>query len=230
MISAAENSNTSAGSREMMSSICQAMTSVSGGVAAFTAENDVAIVVVAAAARGEFRKAFHLVASLPPSRGCARADEPLQWQAGRRAVGFPEPERAQQMRSGLGRLRNRVPGLLRLESRLGLPGRLWQRLADSPRTGPVADEPSNQANAMWGGRFSASPSALMEAINASIGFDRRLARQDIEGEPRPCRDAGPAGIIADSDRDAIHGRPAHRSWPRSRPAPSRSRRRSRTST
>ena len=42
----------------MMSSICQAMTSVSGGVAAFTAENDVAIVVVMAAARANFVKRF----------------------------------------------------------------------------------------------------------------------------------------------------------------------------
>ena len=37
------------------------------------------------------------------------------------------------------------------------------------------------SNKMWGGRFSASPSAIMEEINASIGFDYRLALQDIEG-------------------------------------------------
>ena len=43
---------------------------------------------------------------------------------------------------------------------------------------------------MWGGRFAASPSALMEAINASIGFDRRLAAQDIAGLDRPQRHAG----------------------------------------
>ncbi|MCU0911202.1 MAG: argininosuccinate lyase, partial [Rhodobacteraceae bacterium] len=36
-------------------------------------------------------------------------------------------------------------------------------------------------NAMWGGRFAAGPDAIMEAINASIGFDRRLAPQDIRG-------------------------------------------------
>ena len=34
---------------------------------------------------------------------------------------------------------------------------------------------------MWGGRFASGPSAIMEEINASIGFDQRLARQDIEG-------------------------------------------------
>ena len=37
------------------------------------------------------------------------------------------------------------------------------------------------ANTMWGGRFAAGPDAIMEAINASIGFDQRLAAQDIAG-------------------------------------------------
>ena len=34
---------------------------------------------------------------------------------------------------------------------------------------------------MWGGRFAGGPSALMEQINASIDFDKRLAEQDIAG-------------------------------------------------
>ena len=37
------------------------------------------------------------------------------------------------------------------------------------------------ANTMWGGRFEGGPDAIMQAINASIGFDRRLAAQDIAG-------------------------------------------------
>ena len=37
------------------------------------------------------------------------------------------------------------------------------------------------SNKMWGGRFESGPGAIMEEINASIGFDYRLARQDIEG-------------------------------------------------
>ena len=36
-------------------------------------------------------------------------------------------------------------------------------------------------SAMWGGRFEAGPSAVMEAINASIGFDKVLYAQDIAG-------------------------------------------------
>ena len=42
---------------------------------------------------------------------------------------------------------------------------------------PAADE----ANALWGGRFGGGPAAIMAEINASIGFDRRLWREDIEG-------------------------------------------------
>jgi len=34
---------------------------------------------------------------------------------------------------------------------------------------------------MWGGRFSVKPDALMQAINVSIGFDQRLAAQDLMG-------------------------------------------------
>jgi argininosuccinate lyase len=60
------------------------------------------------------------------------------------------------------------------------------------------------ANTMWGGRFSSSPSALMEAINASIGFDKRLASQDIQGSIAHSTMLAKQGIIAESDRDAIH--------------------------
>ena len=34
---------------------------------------------------------------------------------------------------------------------------------------------------MWGGRFSGKPAELMQAINVSIGFDKRLAAQDLAG-------------------------------------------------
>ena len=37
------------------------------------------------------------------------------------------------------------------------------------------------SNAMWGGRFASGPDAIMEEINASIDFDKRLAAQDIAG-------------------------------------------------
>ncbi len=36
-------------------------------------------------------------------------------------------------------------------------------------------------NAGWGGRFSSGPAAIMQRINVSIGFDKRLYAQDIAG-------------------------------------------------
>ncbi|MDQ1243851.1 MAG: argininosuccinate lyase, partial [Campylobacterota bacterium] len=36
-------------------------------------------------------------------------------------------------------------------------------------------------NKMWSGRFSASASSLLDQFNASIMFDRKLYREDIEG-------------------------------------------------
>jgi argininosuccinate lyase len=59
------------------------------------------------------------------------------------------------------------------------------------------------SNAMWGGRFAAGPDAIMEAINASIGFDKRLAPQDIAGSRAHAAMLAATGIISDSDAEAI---------------------------
>lgn len=42
-------------------------------------------------------------------------------------------------------------------------------------------ERQTDSNAMWGGRFSEGPTAIMREINASIPFDKRLWQQDIAG-------------------------------------------------
>ncbi|WP_210529414.1 argininosuccinate lyase [Rubellimicrobium arenae] len=59
------------------------------------------------------------------------------------------------------------------------------------------------ANAMWGGRFASGPDAIMEAINASIGFDQRLAAQDIAGSRAHAAMLAAVGILTDSDAQAI---------------------------
>ena len=59
------------------------------------------------------------------------------------------------------------------------------------------------SNAMWGGRFAAGPDAIMEAINASIGFDRRLASQDIAGSRAHAAMLAATGIITSKDAEAI---------------------------
>jgi argininosuccinate lyase len=59
------------------------------------------------------------------------------------------------------------------------------------------------SNTMWGGRFAEGPDAIMEAINASIGFDRRLYAQDIQGSIAHAAMLAATGIISDSDSEAI---------------------------
>ena len=59
------------------------------------------------------------------------------------------------------------------------------------------------ANTMWGGRFAAGPDAIMEAINASIGFDRRLAAQDIAGSRAHAAMLADTGIITADDAAQI---------------------------
>jgi len=58
-------------------------------------------------------------------------------------------------------------------------------------------------NTMWGGRFAAGPDAIMEAINASIGFDQRMAAQDIAGSRAHAAMLAATGILTDSDADEI---------------------------
>ncbi|MGI1662896.1 argininosuccinate lyase [Palleronia sp. KMU-117] len=62
---------------------------------------------------------------------------------------------------------------------------------------------TSTSNAMWGGRFADGPDAIMEAINASIGFDRRLARQDIEGSRAHAAMLAAQGILSTKDAEAI---------------------------
>ena len=67
----------------------------------------------------------------------------------------------------------------------------------------MTEQPASTANTMWGGRFAAGPDAIMEAINASIGFDQRLYAQDIRGSRAHAAMLAAQGIISDSDAKAI---------------------------
>jgi len=59
------------------------------------------------------------------------------------------------------------------------------------------------SNAMWGGRFSGGPAAVMEEINASIDFDRKLALQDVAGSQAHAAMLAKQGVIEAVDADAI---------------------------
>ncbi len=59
------------------------------------------------------------------------------------------------------------------------------------------------SNKMWGGLFSTGPAEIMEEINASIGFDRKLAAQDIAGSTAHVAMLADTGIVERADADAI---------------------------
>jgi argininosuccinate lyase len=59
------------------------------------------------------------------------------------------------------------------------------------------------ANKMWGGRFTSSPAAIMEEINASVGFDKALAPYDIRASKAHAAMLGRQGIISKEDARKI---------------------------
>ena len=56
---------------------------------------------------------------------------------------------------------------------------------------------------LWSGRFGKDTDALVDEINASISFDQRLYREDIEGSLAHARMLGDRGIISTEDVAAI---------------------------
>ncbi|WP_438752000.1 argininosuccinate lyase [Pararhizobium sp. O133] len=65
---------------------------------------------------------------------------------------------------------------------------------------------TKSSNQMWGGRFAQGPAAIMEEINASIGFDKKLFAQDIRGSMAHATMLAHQGIISADDKDKIvHG-------------------------
>jgi len=65
------------------------------------------------------------------------------------------------------------------------------------------DRRNSQANMQWGGRFAAGPSVIMQEINASIGFDHKLWRQDIRGSLAHAAMLVKIGLITPEDGKAI---------------------------
>ena len=71
-------------------------------------------------------------------------------------------------------------------------------MTDSPPD--HGQQPPGAGNqAPWGGRFSSAQSDLMERINASIDFDKRLYAEDIAGSKAHCEMLVATGIISSED-------------------------------
>ena len=65
----------------------------------------------------------------------------------------------------------------------------------------MTDKPSKDKP--WGGRFTESTDAFVEAFTASVNFDQRLYRYDIEGSRAHARMLAKVGVLTDAERDAI---------------------------
>ena len=61
----------------------------------------------------------------------------------------------------------------------------------------------NSSHEIWGGRFAEAPDDIMKAVNASIEFDKRLYREDIEASISHAAMLARQGIINNSDAEAI---------------------------
>ncbi|MFZ0468700.1 MAG: argininosuccinate lyase, partial [Thiogranum sp.] len=67
----------------------------------------------------------------------------------------------------------------------------------------MSDKPNTDKP--WGGRFTESTDAFVEAFTASVGFDQRLYRYDIAGSRAHARMLARVGVITDAECDAILG-------------------------
>ena len=69
--------------------------------------------------------------------------------------------------------------------------------------GDPAPQAAGAANALWGGRFAGGPAEIMERINASIDFDKRLYAEDIAGSAAHCAMLVRQNILSKEDGEAI---------------------------
>ena len=53
-----------------------------------------------------------------------------------------------------------------------------------------------EGSKLWGGRFTGATDPVMEQFNASIGYDKRMWRQDIDGSKVRAGDPGRARLSA----------------------------------
>ena len=56
---------------------------------------------------------------------------------------------------------------------------------------------------LWGGRFKTGTDERVDSFNASIDFDKRLFKEDIEGSMAYCKMLGKQGIISKDESASI---------------------------
>ena len=67
----------------------------------------------------------------------------------------------------------------------------------------MTDKKSKQVNKSWGGRFSEQTDAFVQAFTASVSFDQRMYKQDIEGSIAHARMLEKKGVLSSDELEAI---------------------------
>ncbi len=86
-------------------------------------------------------------------------------------------------------------------SKKRVDGSVSNRRNDRSKTSPPGAE--TRGVDLWGGHFADGPAPLMEQINASIGFDKRLHAHDLAGSRAHARMLAAVGLLSEAERDAI---------------------------
>jgi argininosuccinate lyase len=86
-------------------------------------------------------------------------------------------------------------------------------MSDEPSSVPArGEDPPNgdgfalgdgTGKALWHGRFGGSPAEALMAYTASLPFDRRLWRDDIDGSRAHVRGLERVGLLSDAERDRV---------------------------
>ncbi|MBN1917599.1 MAG: argininosuccinate lyase [Verrucomicrobia bacterium] len=67
----------------------------------------------------------------------------------------------------------------------------------------MAKKAKGRPRKLWGGRFTEATDALVEAFSASVDFDKRLARYDVQGSVAHAHMLGEVGLITRKEAAAI---------------------------
>ena len=72
-------------------------------------------------------------------------------------------------------------------------------LATTEAKNQAESTPSSGGSKLWGGRFSAATDPVMERFNASIGYDKRLAAEDVTGSKAYAKAIHGKNLISDRE-------------------------------
>ncbi|HXH02974.1 MAG TPA: argininosuccinate lyase [Candidatus Competibacteraceae bacterium] len=67
----------------------------------------------------------------------------------------------------------------------------------------MSSEQSKATNVQWGGRFTESTDQFVQEFTASVGFDQRMYRQDIQGSIAHATMLAQVGVLSAADHEAI---------------------------